>query len=689
MVESKTSNTNAEQFITEHLDIWTTAIEQKSSSGRGSSKKVSLHGIKKLRELILELAVRGKLVPQDPNDVPASVLLERIAAKKAQLIKDKKIKKPKALPEISEDEKPFELPQGWEWCRLQDSIDVRDGTHDSPKDANGDETYPLVTSKDFKDGSINFESARKISAEDHFEISKRSHVEVDDILFSMIGGNIGNQVIVKDIREFSIKNVALFKYYDKKITAPYYFKIYTENLASVLQESAKGGAQPFISLGALRKLVLALPPIEEQYRVVAKVDELMGLCDALEAQTESSITAHQTLVEVLLVALLKAPEQTATPEQATTQFQQNWQRLSEHFDTLFTTTASIDTLKQTILQLAVMGKLVPQSPNDEPAAKLLERIAAEKAQLIKDKKIKKQKPLPEITDEEKPLGLPQSWSICRLAELLPQFQNGASSRGDKSGREIIVLRLADIKNWEVCLKETRLIQIEENSINRYQLNKDDILIIRVNGSADIVGRFIACKNDFDAIYCDHFIRMRFPFKIFTTEFISLLGSTDLIRKRIAELFVSTAGQKTVNQTHIGSLIVTVPPLEEQQRIVTKVDELISLCDQLKARLSDAQTTKFHLTDAIVSNVVGLKVNNLEEKVENNPMKITTQLSITDHYLDQVDGVLASQIASEGGSADAKVIWNKSKFDLPQFYKQLKKEIKAGYINQPSEADFEQ
>ncbi|MGP9670551.1 hypothetical protein ACT3S9_04460 [Pseudoalteromonas sp. AOP31-A2-14] len=127
MAESKTPSTNAEQLITEHLDIWTTAIEQKSSAGRGSSKKFSLHGIKKLRELILELAVRGKLVPQDPNDEPASVLLERIADEKAQLVKDKKIKKPKVLLEISEDEKPFELPKGWEWTKFGCLSEVQAG----------------------------------------------------------------------------------------------------------------------------------------------------------------------------------------------------------------------------------------------------------------------------------------------------------------------------------------------------------------------------------------------------------------------------------------------------------------------------------------------------------------------------------------------------------------------------------
>ena len=151
----------------------------------------------------------------------------------------------------------------------------------------------------------------------------------------------------------------------------------------------------------------------------------------------------------------------------------------------------------------------------------------------------------------------------------------------------------------------------------------------------------------------------------------------------------SAGQKRIPNDFFTGNPLPLPPLEEQQRIVAKVDELITICDQLKARLTEAKTIKLQLTDAIVSNTVGLRVNDLEEKVENNAMKITTQLSTSDHYLDQVDGVLASQIASEGGSADAKVIWNKSKFDLPQFYKQLEKEIKAGYINQPSEADFEQ
>jgi len=240
--------------------------------------------IDQLKQTILQLAVMGKLVPQDPHDEPASVLLEKIANEKERLIEESKLKKQKPLPVIGVEETLFDLPEGWAWARLQDVIDVRDGTHDSPKDAIGEDTYPLVTSKNFINGEIDFDGARRISAEDHVEISKRSLVEKYDILFSMIGGNLGNQVMVLDDRQFSVKNVALFKYYNKDLTSPYFVKKFMEHLALDLQGEASGGAQPFVSLGFLRSLVFGLPPCDEQERIVAKVDELMVLCDSLKAR---------------------------------------------------------------------------------------------------------------------------------------------------------------------------------------------------------------------------------------------------------------------------------------------------------------------------------------------------------------------------------------------------------------------
>ncbi len=154
-------------------------------------------------------------------------------------------------------------------------------------------------------------------------------------------------------------------------------------------------------------IVVAIPPLSEQHRIVAKVDELMALCDQLEQQTEASLGAQQTLVENLLSALTSAADHA--------QFASAWQRIAGHFDTLFTTEESIAQLKQAILQLAVMGKLVPQDPNDEPASELLKKIAAEKAKLVKEGKIKQGKLLPPITDEQVPFQLPTGWSVARLA----------------------------------------------------------------------------------------------------------------------------------------------------------------------------------------------------------------------------------------------------------------------------------
>jgi len=256
--------------------------------------------VAELRKVILQLAVMGKLVPQDPSDRPASELLKEIEKEKERLVKEGKIKKSKPLPKIVEEEKKFILPTGWNWSRLQDVLDVRDGTHDSPQDANGTETYPLVTSKNFVNGKIDFSSARQISAHDHFEIVKRSKVDKLDILFSMIGGNIGNQVIIEEERDFSIKNVALFKYYNNQLTYPYFIKRYLEHLAIGLQAKAAGGAQPFVSLGFLRNLVIALPPKEEQHRIVAKIDQLMTLCDNLEKQINNANSKQTNLLNAVM-----------------------------------------------------------------------------------------------------------------------------------------------------------------------------------------------------------------------------------------------------------------------------------------------------------------------------------------------------------------------------------------------------
>ena len=196
------------------------------------------------------------------------------------------------------------------------------------------------------------------------------------------------------------------------------------------------------------------------------------------------------------------------------------------------------------------------------------------------------------------------WEWVHLSELLPAFQNGASSRGDAGGLPTTVLRLADIKSRKISLAATREIPIAEADIKKYQLLEGDILITRVNGSADIVGQFNLCDFSPSAIYCDHFIRLRINQQWLSSSYMALLGETELIRQRIKSLFITTAGQKTVNQGHIGSLLLPLPPLNEQSRIVTRVESLRRLCADLRQRLSTSQTTQAHLAEALVESVAG-------------------------------------------------------------------------------------
>lgn len=582
-------------LVTDHIDIWTTAIEQKSSAGRGSSKKFSLYGIKKLRELILDLAVRGKLVAQDPNDESAAVLLERIAAEKAHLVKEGKLKKQKSLPEIGEEEKPFELPNGWEWSRLGElGYTQTGGTPSKNKSEYFGNDIPFIKPGDILDGKINYsnEALSLLGAKSLGRIATASS------LLMVCIGTIGKCTYIDRDCAFNQQINSITPYVN---ITEYLFKalsaIYFQNTAWELSAST---TIAIINKGKWESIPVVLPPIEEQHRIVAKVDELMALCDALEAQTEASITAHQTLVTVLLDALL-IPK-TGSPELAES-FAQNWQRLHDHFDTLFTTVASIDALKQTILQLAVMGKLVKQDPNDEPAEKLLERIAKEKAQLIKEGKIKKQKPLPEITDDEKPFELPRGWEFERLGNLTSRLGSGSTPRGGQSAyvaEGVIFLRSQNVWNDGLKLDDTAYISEETHLKMANTCVYPQDVLLNITGAS--LGRSMIFPKELKTANVSQHVTVIRLIKTDMCDFLHLGIKSPLVQQlvwgRQVGMAIEGLSKKVLEQFEFP-----VPPLEEQHRIVAKVEQLMSLCDQLKTRLTAAQQTQLHLTDALVEHAV--------------------------------------------------------------------------------------
>ena len=472
---------NPVSLITEHLGVWSSAVKTRSSTGRGSSKKIELYGIKKLRELILELAVRGLLVEQDSGDEPASVLLEKIAMEKAQLIKDKKIKKTKPLPEINDDEKNFVLPIGWSWTKLGDLVEMYNGRAFKSSEW-VQEGIPIVRIQNLNDDTAGF---------NYFDGELAAHNRIDDNSFLISwsgtpGTSFGAFIWIRgDAALNQHINNCIFHYNGIDLE---FMRLAVNGCMNHFISMAQGAVGlKHVTKGTLNNAVFGYPPLAEQHRIVAKVDELMALCDQLEQQQENSISAHQTLVETLLTALTNAA-QTINGAEGSNGFAGAWTRIAEHFDTLFTTEHSIDQLKQTLLQLAIMGKLVPQNPNDEPASLLLEKIAAEKEQLIKDKKIKKQKPLPPISNEEKSFGLPGLWEWVRFGVLIKSFTNGLYKKSSfYSDSGVISLRMYNIQNGEIDFTDVRRVNVTDDELNQYFLEAGDLLINRVN-SKELVGR---------------------------------------------------------------------------------------------------------------------------------------------------------------------------------------------------------
>ncbi len=578
-----------EQLITKHLDIWTAAdTEKKSGRGRSSGNAGSVYGIKKLRELILELAVRGKLVPQDENNEPASELLKRIAAENAKLVAEGKIKKSKPLAEITDDEKPFELPVGWEWVRLGNICSyIQRGKGPSYVD---NSEFIVVSQKCVRWSGLDLSQARFIEPESITKYEPVRFLSEGDILWNSTGtGTIGRacivptqtsqQVMVADshvtvVRPIGFGSLFLWRW------------IQSPSVQSKIEGVASGSTNQIeLNTSTVITQVLPLPPLAEQHRIVAKVDELMALCDQLENQHNNATEAHEKLVTHLLGTL--------TQSQNAEDFNTQWQRISEHFDTLFTTEASIDVLKQTLLQLAVMGKLVPQDPNDEPASELLKRIQAEKAKLIAEGKIKKDKPLAEISDEEKPFDLPVGWEWVRLGEIT---NFGTTEKLSFISDETWVLDLEDIEKDTSRLLNKHRFCDKRSLSDKNSFLEGDVLYGKLRpylNKVIVADESGVCTTEILPIRCyGSFSSHYFKYALKSPHFINYVNARSYGMKMPR---LGTEDGRKAN--------FPLPPLAEQHRIVAKVEELMVICDQLKARFTTVNQLQQKLADVLIVQTV--------------------------------------------------------------------------------------
>ena len=522
-----------------------------------------------LKNALLQEAVQGKLVPQIASEGNARDLLEEI--RKVRLshgfansygICDEKNKKSKSsdlrsksqirvtkkeLPEITEEEIPFDIPESWCWCRLSEYLDIRDGTHDSPKFY--DNGIPFVTSKNLNDGILDFSTCKYITEEDHKKFSARSFVEDGDILFAMIG-SIGNPVIVKKKFDFSFKNMALFKRYTKEKTDMKYIFYYLSYIQFELKRIATGGVQSFIGLGTFREMLFPLPPLSEQKRIVAAIEKFMPLIEEY-GKKETQLKA-----------------------------------INEKIGTL---------TKKAILQEAVQGKLVPQIASEGNARDLLEEIRKERLSHgfansygICDEKNKKskssdlrsksqirvtKKELPEITEEEIPFDIPENWCWCRLGEIGDWKAGSTPSRSNPElyNGNIPWLKTGDLTDGDIneipeCISKKalescsmRLNPIGSVLIAMYGATIGKLGILKIEATTNQA--CCACVP-YNGIYNKYLF------------YYLMSQKKDFTEK------AEGGAQPNISREKLVVHLLPLPPYEEQKRIVAAIEKMLPLCEKL-------------------------------------------------------------------------------------------------------------
>ncbi|WP_289758666.1 restriction endonuclease subunit S [Lactobacillus taiwanensis] len=473
-----------------------------------------------LREKILDLAMRGKLVPQDPDDEPASVLLEKIKAEKEQLIKEKRIKKSKPLPEITDDEKPFDVPESWEWVRLGEVFEVTSSKR--------------VMKKEWQNEGIPFYRAREIVSiknnrplKDPIFLNESTYNEkikvsgvpkVDDILLTGVG-TLGIPYIVKDNKKFYFKDGNIIWLKNISDINSQYLSYYIQSPYMVKEiNNGRGTTVATLTIVRAKDLMIPLPPLEEQSRIAAKIAQLFALLRKIESSTQQ-YAKLQTL------------------------------------------------LKSKILDLAMRGKLVEQDPHDEPASVLLEKIKAEKEQLIKEKKIKKSKPLPPITDAEKPFEIPDSWEWGRLGDiLLETIGGGTPSKKIENywNGDIPWISVKDIHSNTMRIKKT------QDTITNCGLKNSSTNLIKANTLVVVMRMAVGRISITDMDACiNQDLRALITSKYFYDKYLLYI---------YPQLSFETSGitVKGIRLDNLLQTIIPLPPLLEQKRIVSKIKDLVSL-----------------------------------------------------------------------------------------------------------------
>jgi type I restriction enzyme, S subunit len=549
-------------------------------------------GIKKLRELILTLAMQGKLVPQDPNDEPASELLRSIEIEKQRWVKEKQ------PIEIDLDEIPFTLPKSWEWAILE-QLAIKIGSGSTPrggKDAYITKGIPFLRSQNIWNHGLRIDDAAFISEETHKKMAATT-VKPMDILLNITGASLGRCALVSDdFEEANVsQHVTIIRCAVTETRNFIHYFLLSPYGQSMIWTRQVGMSREGLSKKVLEQFHIPIPPLAEQRRIVAKIEQLMVRCDELEKlrvdRSQRLLTVHTAAIDRLLTA------------KDSSEFSTAWSFITQNFSELYSVKENVTELRKTILQLAVMGKLVRQDPHDEPASELLRSIELEKQRLVKEGKIKKSKPLPEIKSEEVPYELRDDWMWVRLGSLAKSIDYGTSMKADSDSSKLPVYRMGNIVNGRLINSGFKYVDRESDDLPKLFLQKNDLLFNRTN-SYELVGKTaIYLGENNTATFASYLIRVRLNEEYLLPTYFNMAMNSPYFRKtQIEPEVIQQCGQANFNGSKLSLTMIPLPPLAEQGRIVEKIDRLMGMCDRLEGSIESSKVKQTELLNALMSQV---------------------------------------------------------------------------------------
>ena len=483
-----------------------------------------------LKNSILQLAIQGKLVEQRAEEGTGDELYQQVQAEKKELIKAGKLKKEKPLPEITEDEIPFEIPESWKWVRLGNVCSkVVDGDHNPPSGSSTQTYYMMLSAKNINNNRlVQLDDARYLSKETFIKEDERTNVRKDDIFLTTVA-TLGRSCVYQGgynicfQRSVTVITTLILNYFLKYVfDSPY--------IQNIMNREATGTAQKGFYLKQLVALPVPIPPLDEQKRIVAKIDELLPLVE---------------------------------------RYGDAWTKLEE-FNKKFP-----DDVRKAILQQAIQGKLVEQRPEEGTGEELYQQIQAEKQKLIKAGKLKKEKPLLEITQDEIPFEIPESWKWVHLNSIATTSLGKTINKTKDTGDMVSYLCSINIYWTGIDLATIKQTAFSEEEKKKYSLRKGDLLICE---GGDI-GRAAVWSGNEEMYYQNALHRVRFYCDI-DPQFYRYLFECYKYSGRLDQAGKGVTIQHLV-QKELYGLWIPLPPLAEQKRIVAKIEEILPLCEKLK------------------------------------------------------------------------------------------------------------